>query len=308
MTRAPLPVVHAPRREPWRSVRNALALAMLSLKLVARDRRAFVFSMIFPLGFLFVFGLLAGSDARYMVMHIVPMLVSLSIVTGSFFGQGMSVVVQRERGMLRRYRLTPLGAGGMLGGTLLAGLAMVAFNVALQLFLLRVVFHARLDFPVLPFIVIALVGAASMACLGLIIAAVTSTMQEAQIVFQITFMGSLFLSGLTVPLEEYPVWVQKMAVFLPPTHLMKTLQHALTGRASLREDALPLFALALMAVAAFTIAARLFRWERDDPLPRRAKWSALLALTPVLLFGLWQNAHTRPPHPQPPPPPPPRAR
>jgi ABC-2 type transport system permease protein len=277
-----------------RTLRNALSLTAMTLKLYTRDRRAFGMSLLFPLFFLFTFGTILGREGPNAIRMVIPMLVGLSIITSSFFGQGLGVVIQRERGMLRRYRLTPLGAGGLLMGTVLAGLALLAFTLGIQLVLLKVIYHAPMDFKVGPFILVCLIGSISMASLGLIIAAIASTMQEAQLLMQLTFMSTLFLSGMTFPLDQFPRWVQKASQFLPPTHLVTALRHTILGGFSVKADGIALFALALMAGAAFTIAARLFRWEKDDPLPRRAKATALLALIPVLVFGAWRTVQTTP--------------
>jgi hypothetical protein len=86
--------------------------------------------------------------------------------------------------------------------------------------------------------------------------------------------------------------------------MMNTLDHVLMGAPTLRPDVPAIVALALMTVAAFLAAARLFRWDKDDPLPRRAKLSALLALTPIIVFGVWQNMSQAPAAAPPPPPPP----
>ncbi|MPN45426.1 hypothetical protein SDC9_192993 [bioreactor metagenome] len=75
--------------------------------------------MVFPLVFLFLFGLLAAQEGPYILRELIARVVGLTIMTGSFMGQGMGLAVQRERGMLRRYRLTPLGATGLLGGAAL---------------------------------------------------------------------------------------------------------------------------------------------------------------------------------------------
>jgi ABC-2 type transport system permease protein len=293
----------APRRSPLRVARNAISLARTMLTLSFRDRRAFALSLVFPLAFLYVFGLLSSGEGPDALQTITSRLIGLTIITGSFFGQGLTLALQRERGMLRRYRLTPLGAEGLLGGTAMAGLVMVAFSVALQLGLWHYQFHAPLHFNVWLFLVAATVSSLAMASLGLVIAAVASTMQEAQILFQITFMASLFLSGVTIPLEAFPEWIRRVAVFLPPTHMMNTLDHVLMGAPTLRPDVPAIVALALMTVAAFVAAARLFRWDKDDPLPRRAKLSALLALTPIIVFGVWQNMSQAPAAAPPPPPP-----
>jgi len=282
-------------RRPVRStIRNALALAALTIKLSFRDRRAFVVSLVFPLTFLFLFGLMASQEGPAVLRELISRVVSLTVLVGSFFGQGLGLAVQRERGMLRRYRLTPLGAGGLLGGTALAGLFMVFLTITIQLTLWRLQFGQPRDLEVGRFLLAVTVAALSMASLGLVVAAVASTMQEAQILFQVTFMASLVLSDITVPLDYLPAFLQRVSVFLPATHASRVLRHALDGHTPLSFDALALAALALMTVTAFYVAARLFRWERDDPLPRRAKWSALLALLPVIAFGLWQNTRPAP--------------
>ena len=273
-----------------RVLSNAIALACITLKLYTRDRKAMALSLLFPIFFTVAFGAALGRGGREAVREIMPMLVGLSIITSSFFGQGLGVVIQRERGMLRRYRLTPLGSGGLLAGTVLAGLVMLAFTLCVQLLMLKTVYHAPFDFRIGPFILVIVVGAISMASLGLIIAAIASTMQEAQLLMQMTFMGTLFLSGLTFPMEMFGLRIRQFAQFLPPTHLVTSLTHAMLGGFSLSTDGVALVALMLMAATAFTIAARLFRWEKNDPLPRRAKASALLALIPVLLFGAWRVA------------------
>lgn len=277
-----------------RTLRNALALAGITLKLYARDRRALALSLLFPLIFTFVYGTLFGRQGSQALRFVVPMLIGLSISTGAFFGQGLGVVVQRERGMLRRYRLTPLGAGGLLAGTVLAGLVLLGLTIGVQLALLRFVYHAPIDFRAWQFILVALIGSVSMASLGLIIAAIASTMQEAQLLMQITFMSTIFISGMTIPLDQYPASVRSVAQFLPPTHMVKALNDVCFHQFSRSADGPPLAALLIMAATAFTIAARLFRWEKEDPLPRRAKATALLALIPVLLFGAWRNTHQPP--------------
>lgn len=286
-----------------KTARSALALAVVTLKLSLRDRRAFLMGLVFPMVFLFLFGLLATAEGPLVLRELIARVIGLSIMTGSFMGQGLGLAVQRERGMLRRYRLTPLGADGLLAGTAMAGLALVSFTITLQLILWRAWFHQPEGVGWGALALVIVISALAMTSLGLIIAAVASTMQEAQILFQLVLMASLLLSDLTVPLDILPEFLQRLAVFLPATHMVHLLRDAMAG--AWNADLAALFALVLMTAASFAVSARLFRWERDDPLPRRARWAALMALAPVLLFGVWQNAHPtpRPPHPflEPPP-------
>ena len=53
-------------------------------------------------------------------------------------------------------------------------------------------------------------GIVTFAALGLIVASVTNTMQETQIINQILWWAFLFLSGATLPLPMLPGWMQKL--------------------------------------------------------------------------------------------------
>ena len=68
--------------------------------------------------------------------------------------------------------------------------------------------------------------------LGLIVASVTNTMQETQVINQILWTGFLFLSGATVPLATFPLWLQRCSLFMPATYLATGLEFAATGLAT----------------------------------------------------------------------------
>jgi hypothetical protein len=125
--------------------------------------------------------------------------------------------------------------------------------------------------------------------MGLVIASVTNTMQETQVLNQLFWFALIFLSGATVPLSELPKSAQAVGVFLPATYLVWGLQDAIYLSApiwDLWKESLSLFG---WAVLTFFVAAQLFRWEPESKIPRKAKfWAAATAL-PFLLLGIWEN-------------------
>ena len=80
---------------------------------------------------------------------------------------------------------------------------------------------------VLSIFVLVTIGTVTFASLGLIVASVTNTMQETQIINQIIWFVFLFISGATIPFPMLPAMVQKIAVFLPATYLVSGLQRAM---------------------------------------------------------------------------------
>jgi hypothetical protein len=133
-------------------------------------------------------------------------------------------------------------------------------------------------------------GSAAFSAFGLIVASVTNTMQETQVINQIIWTAFLFLSGATVPLAKFPHWIQGASLFMPATYLASGLEFAATNLASFKEISQDVIALALGLIVAFEISRQLFRWEPEAKVPGRAKLWVLAAMIPFIAFGIYENA------------------
>jgi len=132
-------------------------------------------------------------------------------------------------------------------------------------------------------------GSITFSSFGLVVASVTNTMQETQIINQLIWMGFLFLSGATIPLASLPHWVQHVTLFSPATYLANGLEASTTGLITWRQLGEAALALSVGFFLAFQISKHLFRWEPEAKAPRRAKLWAAAALIPFLAFGVWEN-------------------
>jgi ABC-type multidrug transport system permease subunit len=138
-------------------------------------------------------------------------------------------------------------------------------------------------------IVLALAGIGSFASLGLIVASVTNTMQETQVINQLLWFALIFVSGATVPIPELPRIAQRAALFLPATYLVNGLQRAMVDGKSIFSLGVEIGSLLAWGALAFFISAQLFRWEPEAKLPRNAKLWALATILPFVLLGIWEN-------------------
>jgi len=135
----------------------------------------------------------------------------------------------------------------------------------------------------------------SFASMGLVVASVTNTMQETQVINQLIWFPLIFLSGATVPLADLPQLVKHVGLFLPATYLVTGLQSAIYWSfAPWSVDVLlALCSLALWAILTFFLSAQLFRWEPESKIPRRAKLLAAATAIPFLLLGFWEYKTNR---------------
>ena len=94
-------------------IRATFALIRAQLTEIRRSKTALFWMTAFPLGFLLLFGfVMARGDARVMAV-MMPGLLTTTLMSGSLFGIALPLVQQRENGLLRRLRVTPVPAAAV---------------------------------------------------------------------------------------------------------------------------------------------------------------------------------------------------
>jgi len=262
------------------------------MRLAMRNRAFLFFSLIMPVMFLFIYAGIFGKGNGQAIPYLLAEVLALTVM-GSFWGLSVQLVTFREQGILRRFRLAPIGASAMLTSSLLSNYFLTLPTIVIEFCLARWIFHMHALGNLTGVFVLVTAGTISFASLGLIVASVTNTMQETQIINQIIWFVFLFLSGATIPLPLLPRAVQGIALYLPATYLVSGLQRSMidmAGPASLGAELISTVGCALIA---FAISAQLFRWDADAKVPRRAKLWALSAVIPFLLLGAWETANGR---------------
>jgi ABC-2 type transport system permease protein len=262
---------------------------MSRMRLAMRNRAFLFFSLIMPLVFLFIYAGILGRGNSEAVPYLLADVLALTVM-GSFWGLSVQLVTFREQGILRRFRVAPISASAMLASSIISNYVLTIPTIVIEFYLSRKIFHMSGMGNLVGVSVLLSLGIVTFATLGLVIASVTNTMQETQIINQIIWFAFLFLSGATVPFPSLPGAVQRVAYFLPATYLVSGLQQSMsvTDPVGIWELGLN---LASMVGCTFLVSAQLFRWEPEAKPPRRAKLWAAAAIIPFLLLGIWENKH-----------------
>jgi ABC-type multidrug transport system permease subunit len=269
---------------------HLLTLTRTRMVLALRNKMFFFFSVVMPLMFFFLYaGVFAKGDPNGVKYFLGPVL-ALNVM-GSFWGLSATLVMYREQGILRRFHVAPVTASDMLASSVFANFVLTLPTVIVELLVARTVFHVAHLGNLLAAFLFVCAGTVSFGSLGLVVASVTNTMQETQVINQLMWLPLIFLSGATFPLTYLPAAVQGFSVFLPATYLVVALQQAIFFGKAATELLVPLLALALWAVLSFFIASQLFRWEPETKIPRNAKWWAAATIIPFLLLGVWEHGN-----------------
>src|ERR1043166_8798828 len=265
-----------------------LAFLKIDLKLALRNRAVLFFNYLFPMIFFFFFGWAYKAKEGGTAVLVVTMVTTIGILGSGFFGAGMRAVQEREENILRRYKVTPITPVPLLLAAIVMGVILYLPTVTMMLVVAHALYGMRIPGNLFSLFLFVCCGAAAFRALGMIIAAVVNSSQEANVLIQIIYMPMLFLSGATFPLSFMPNWLQIVTQFIPATYLVTGMSGILKRGESILQNSKSVLALLVTLGIGVFIATKLFRWEKEEKLRASAKLWVLVVLLPFFLLGTYQ--------------------
>lgn len=233
-----------------------------------RNPASAFFTFAFPLMFLVIFTALLG-DFKVQLSgmtvksstYYVAAMAAFSVITACYTNIAMTMTFQRDLGVLKRVRGTPLPSSVFLGArvvhALLVGVVLVCLTAAFG----RALYQA--DIPtgatLLRFLVMLVVGAGSFAALGFAITSVVPNSDAAPAVVNASILPLLFLSGVFIPIgTNAPAWIRWIARIFPVSHFASGMEAGFLGT---RFDWTDVLVVGVWGVAGLLLAVRRFTWE-----------------------------------------------
>jgi ABC-type multidrug transport system permease subunit len=251
----------------------------LGLILAIRNRMALIYGFIFPLIFLGAYAALYRHDEVPIALHLGELL-TVTILGGACFGLPTTLVSEREKGVWRRYRLTPAPLWKLLAATLTTRLILILAAALLQIALGMAL---GMPLPAHPLGLLAafVLTALAFMGLGMIIAALADNVPAVQALGQCIFLPMLIIGGVAVRLSTLPDWALRLSTFFPGRYAVAALQSNVTGE-GLSATGFDLIALGLIGAAAKIAGLRLFRWDAGKHRRGRIDWIWL-----ILALAVW---------------------
>ena len=235
-----------------------------------RNRTRAFFSFGMPVMLLLLFGALnSGGRIQELgnipyVTFFLPGILAYGIVITQFVNMAGGIAIQRDNGLLKRMRGTPLPGwayvAGRLGSTALVSVVMTVVMLVIG----RVGFDVHLRAAAVPAVVVTvLLGAATFAALGMAAVMIIPNAEAAPVVANVLILPLSFISGIWYPLTGAPEWLVDVAKFFPLEHLANALHVAFDplnhGSAWSGND---LFVLAIWLLVGARLAMRF--WQQGD--------------------------------------------
>jgi len=241
-----------------------------------RSRTAIFWNLVFPMIWLFLFGFIFYRGNPSLMM---PGLFTITLISGAFFGVSYLMVSEREAGILRLYRVTPVSSMTVVLANAIRAMVTLSISIGAQASVGWLVFRYEVTGSLVLTLFIMLLGGAAFVPLGMFVGSVAQDMRTAPAISNLLFFPLVFGSGAALPAFMLPGWLQSMMRMVPSSYLVEALQGVMLRGHGLVQLAGPIAVLMLTLVIGAWVNSRLFRWESSEPLDKRAMLTAIAVLT-----------------------------
>ena len=191
----------------------------------------------------------------------VPGIIAMSLMNSGVIGLSTAFVSYRERGILRRIRVTPFPLTGFILARVLSQLIVAVAQSLILILLARLVYGLKVRGNPLVILLVILLGALAFLAIGFAISGFARNAEAAASYANLITFPMLFLSGTFFGIDDAPAWLQPVTRVLPLTYLVDALREPMTRGRGLAEIWPDLLVLLGTFVAAMAVAVRFFRWD-----------------------------------------------
>jgi len=248
----------------------------LEIRQFARQRESVVFTLLFPVILLIIFGSVFKDTIAPGVtfsQYFVAGMIASGLVNTGFQALAITIPLERDFGALKRLRGTPMPASSYFIGKVI----LVSVSMVIQIFMLLgfgLIFFG-LEMPTdinkwITFTWLLLLGSACSTSLGIAFSIVPKSGRGASAVVSPIVIILQFFSGVFLIFTQLPPWMQQIAAIFPLKWLTQGMRSVFLPDSFARQEVAKSWEngrtftiLMLWLVIGIFFSVRKFRWDRD---------------------------------------------
>ena len=230
----------------------------LERKLFWRNPSAAFFNFLLPLLLLVLIASVFASDDKELDV-LVPGIAGMSVMATTFNALTHNITFQREQGILKRVRGTPMPAVSFLGGLIGSAVANAFVQVALIVVIGHLLYGVNWPSDPATLLLFTVLGVTCFASLGIAFSHLIPNVDAAPAYENAVFLPVIFISGVFYSSDSLPKGLDWIAEALPLKHVIDGLSEAIVGGNV--DVASAAAVVGAWALAGLVLAVRFFRWE-----------------------------------------------
>lgn len=201
-----------------------------------------------------------GADISFMDFFL-PGILAMAIMNSGVIGLSTAFVTYRERGILRRIRVTPFSLTGFIGARVLSQLIVAVPQSLILIAIAKLFFELHIRGNPLLILFVILLGSLAFLAVGFAVSSIARNVETAASYSNLITFPMLFLSGVFFSLDNAPSWLKPVTKALPLSYLVDALREPMTRSKGIDAIWLDIVVLVITFTVAMIIAVRFFRWD-----------------------------------------------
>jgi ABC-2 type transport system permease protein len=257
------------------TLKIGISRGFLEVKQFMRQRESVVFTLLFPVLLLLIFGSVFKDEIAPGVtfsQYFVAGMIASGLVNTGFQQLAITIPMERDDGTLKRLRGTPAPASSYFIGKII--LVFVSMSIQVILLLIFGVLLYGITLPSdaahwITFTWVMLLGLISSTLLGIAFSSVPKSGRGASAVVSPIVIILQFFSGVFFVFTQLPSWMQNFAAIFPLKWLTQGMRAVFLPDSFAAQEVagswelgkIALF-LGIWSIAGFFLALKTFRWEK----------------------------------------------
>lgn len=203
-------------------------LFTINLKIIYRNPSGLFFIIIMPLALYTGVSILPINQFVKLEInyshYLLPGILSMVIMQGGIYGLAYAMVDLRARGVLKRFKATPVNPLAIIAGLLTARVVITIVQAGILTLFAVLIFKAPFAWNVISALIFIILGGGVFLLIGLLISVVAKTYEAAAPITAALGLPLTFLGDIFYPVSTLPHSLQIVAKILPITYLSDGLR------------------------------------------------------------------------------------
>ena len=241
-----------------------------------REKSSLIFTLVFPVFLLIIFGALFGKSSDVApgvgyINYIVPGMIAAGLMSTSFQNLAITIPIERDAGLLKRLRGTPMPKSAYFLGKVVLVLILSLISTVLMLLVGLIFYDVSLPSGLarwLVFAAVLLLGVAACTLLGIAFSSLPKTGSSAPAIVTPIALLLQFISGVFLPFTQLPEWLQTIGAIFPLKWMAQGLRYVFLPEQAKAAEAAHSFELdrvflilGVWAIVGLVLCLLTFRWR-----------------------------------------------
>ena len=191
----------------------------------------------------------------------IPGILAMSIMNSGVIGLSTAFTSFREKGILRRIKVTPFALWKFILARIVASMLVILATSAILIGMAALVWGFELRGNWLLSLLVIVIGSLTFLSIGYAISSFARNTEAAASYANLVTFPMLFLSGVFFPVSSMPDWLQPVLNVLPLKYLVDALRQPMMYGRGMGDVWLDLLALLAVFAVCMAFAIRFFRWD-----------------------------------------------